>query len=175
VKRAQAAISSLGTALADACRTRRKEPVMPEGPLVYAAKFVCGYMPEPSQPAMEGPVEPGSYATAINLHNPSPKPVVFIKKAVLLFDASKPDEGFEVPKEPSERRRAELGPDWGTEIDCRDIREELLKGRAPQAPIFIKGWVVIETPVPLDIVAVYTVRSPGDVSIATDRVIPAQL
>jgi hypothetical protein len=61
------------------------------------------------------------------------------------------------------------------EIDCRDIREELLKGLAPQAPIFIKGWMVIETPEPLDVVAVYTVRAPGDVSIATDRVIPTQM
>jgi hypothetical protein len=60
---------------------------MPEGPLVYAAKFVCGYMPEPSPATDEGPVEPGSYATAINVHNPNTKPVNFVKKAVLPFDA----------------------------------------------------------------------------------------
>ena len=147
---------------------------MPEGRLVYAAKFICGFMPEPLQITQEGPVEPGSYTTAINIHNPHARPVVFVKKAVLLYNASKPDEAFEVRKPPGQRREAELDPDWGMEIDCRDIREELLKGQAPQAPIFIKGWVVIETPEPLDVVAVYTVRAPGDVSIATDRVIPTQ-
>jgi hypothetical protein len=61
------------------------------------------------------------------------------------------------------------------EIDSRDIREELLKGLAPQAPVFVKGRVVIETPEPLDVVAVYTVRSADGVSIATDRVIPTQM
>lgn len=76
----------------------------------------------------------------------------------------------------------ELGPDWGLEIDCSDIRNVLLeqpsRGPGPQAPIFIKGWVVIESPDPLDVVAVYTIRGPHEgsgVSIATDRVIPTRL
>jgi hypothetical protein len=143
--------------------------------LVYAAKFVCGTMPQ-LPPAEEGPVEPGSYATAINVHNPDPREVAsFAKKAVLLFNEAGKEEGFEVPKPPSERRGAQLGPDFGMEIDCRDIRLELLKGQAPPAPVFIKGWVVIESPLPLDVVAAYTVRAPnGTVSIATDRVSPTQ-
>ena len=147
--------------------------------LVYAAKFVCGSMPEPSQPTQEGPVEPGSYATAINIHNPSPREAVrFLKKAVLLFsEAEAVKEGrFEVPKPPSARREVQLDPDYGMEIDGPDIRQELLSGQDVPAPLFIKGWVVIESPLPLDVVAVYTVRGPnGAVSIATDRVIPTEL
>jgi hypothetical protein len=145
-------------------------------PLVYAAKFVCGAMPPSSAPAEEEPVEPGSYATAINVHNPDPaKPVAFLKKAVLLFSENEKEDGFEVPKRPGNQVREELEPDWGMRIDCRAIRQELLKGAAPAAPVFIEGWVVIETPAPLDVVAVYTVRSSsGEVSIATDRVVPAQ-
>ena len=147
--------------------------------LVYAAKFICGTIPE-LPPTREGPVEPGSYATAINVHNPNPRePVVFTKKAVLLFNVNEveKEENYETPKAPWERsyRREQLGPDYGMEIDGRDIRE-LLTGQAPAAPVFIKGWVVIESPLPLDVVAVYTVRAPdGAVSIATDRVIPTQL
>jgi len=147
--------------------------------LVYAAKFICGTMPE-LPPTREGPVEPGSYATAINVHNPNPRePVVFTKKAVLLFNVNEveKEENYETPKAPWERsyRREQLGPDYGMEIDGRDIRE-LLTGQAPAAPVFIKGWVVIESPLPLDVVAVYTVRAPDEaVSIATDRVIPTQL
>jgi hypothetical protein len=61
-------------------------------------------------------------------------------------------------------------------IDGPDIRHELLGGQAPPAPAFIEGWVVIESPLRLDVVAVCTVRAPnGAVSIATDRVIPTEL
>jgi hypothetical protein len=38
-----------------------------------------------------------------------------------------------------------------------------------------KGWLVIESAEPLDVVAVYAVRGAGDVCVATDRVIPTQL
>jgi len=147
--------------------------------LVYAAKFILGSMPQPPQPAEEGPVEPGSYATGINIHNPSPRQAVtFVKKAVLLFSETEAvkEEGFEIPKPPSERREAQLGPDYGMQIDGRDIRQVLLSGQPVAAPLFIEGWVVIESPLPLDVVAVYTVRAPnGTVSIATDRVIPTQV
>ena len=34
---------------------------------VYAAKFLCG---ELKREGRQGPVEPGSYSTAINVHNP---------------------------------------------------------------------------------------------------------
>jgi hypothetical protein len=104
--------------------------------------------------------------------------VGFTKKAVLLFsDTEVVKEGvYEVPKPPSRHLEVRLGPDYGMEIDGRDIRQELLKGQAPAAPHFIKGWVVIESALPLDVVAVYTVRAPnGTVSIATDRVTPTQL
>ena len=145
--------------------------------LVYAAKFILGTMPQPSQPAQEGPVEPGSYSTVINIHNPSPsEAVTFVKKAVLLFSENEAvKEGFEIPQPPSGRREAQLGPDYGMQLDGRDIRE-LLTGLAAPPPAFIEGWVVIESALPLDVVAVHTVRAPdGAVSIATDRVVPTSL
>ena len=152
------------------------------GPFVYAAKFVCGRFLGERQPAEEGPVEPGSYATAINIHNPHARTVTFVKKAVLLFVGTEEEKGFEIPRPPHRARTAELGPDWGMEIDCRDVRDVLLSDQpgvpGPQAPVFIKGWVVIESPEPLDVVAVYTVRAlaePGGVSIATDRVTATRL
>jgi hypothetical protein len=145
--------------------------------LVYAAKFVLGTMPQP-QPPQEGPVEPGSYSTVINIHNPSPSEGVgFVKKAVLLFSENETvKEGFEIPQAPSERREAQLGPDYGMQIDGPDIRQVLLSGKLVPAPVFIEGWVVIESPLSLDVVGVYTVRAPnGTVSIATDRVVATQV
>jgi hypothetical protein len=146
---------------------------------VYAAKFLCG---EWKERELEGPVEPGRYATAINVHNPHTDSVAIRKKAILLFDGSKPQDANERPLPPTRREEPvmrELRPDWGLEIDCRDIRETLLREPSgepgPPAPTFIKGWIVIETlsDSPLDVVAVYTVVPAGEqppVSIATDRV-----
>jgi len=144
------------------------------GILVYSAKFICGvFDPErlSDQPEVEGPVRPGSYTTAINVHNPHPQQVAhFRKRAVLLFEGSQRErqDEFEVPRPPRSIVAGALNPDFGLEIDCADIREQLLgtpSAPGPQAPIFIKGWVVIETPVetPLDVVAVYTAepRTPG--------------
>jgi hypothetical protein len=148
--------------------------------LVYTVKFVCGcFKPKERE---EGPVEPGSYTTAINIHNPNYCNVTFVKKAVLLFDASKKGhEGFEIPKPPNAPKIARLEPDWGMEIDCADIREVLLTqptgAPGPKAPTFIKGWVVIQSPEPLDVVAVYTARGldrDSGVSIETERVLPTR-
>lgn len=145
-------------------------------PYIYAAKFVCGCFQPGKGHAEEGPVEPGSYTTAINVHNPNYCSVTMAKKAVLLFNASEKDKAPEIPRPPYPTRTVELNPDWGLEIDCDDIRNVLLSG--PKAPIFIKGWVIIESPDPLDVVAVYTVRGLDEgssVSVETDRVVPTRL
>lgn len=125
---------------------------------VYAAKFMCGEL-KPGEVQEEGPVKPGNYQTAINVHNPSRLSVTFLKKAVLLFDSRRAVREFEQPRPPGQRFRASLFPDWGLEIDCPDIRLVLLGGIASPPPAFIKGWVVIETFTlgqPLDVVAAYT-------------------
>jgi hypothetical protein len=151
---------------------------------VYAAKFLCGDLKGGPATAAEGPVEPGSYSTAINVHNPHGFRVGIRKKAILLYDSRHPEQAVERPTPPVHRDCPvikELGPDWGLEIDCRDIREELLAAApgqpGPSPPTFIKGWVVIETlsDASLDVVAVYTVAPLGTkgqqpVSISTDRV-----
>jgi hypothetical protein len=148
---------------------------------VYAAKFLCGRLEGPD---VEGPVEPGSYSTAINVHNPHGHRVGLRKKAILLYDARHPEQAVERPIPPVHGQCPvikELGPDYGLEIDCRDIREVLLRtpsgDAGPPAPVFIKGWVVIETlaDAPIDVLAVYTVAPLGatgkqPVSITTDRV-----
>ena len=130
---------------------------------VYAVKFLCGtYTIGASGIIREGPVKPGNYQTAINIHNPNPNAsILFTKKAVLMFDSLNPPMDFERPMPPGKRLDAGLEPDWGMEIDCPDIRQVLLNLPPPpgQEP-FIKGWVVIEVkanrPLPLDVVAAYT-------------------
>jgi hypothetical protein len=131
---------------------------------VYAVKFLCGDLPAATTPSPdgEGPVKPGDYLTAINVHNPNPTNVAFQKKAVLLYRFGQHFEP-EQPMPPGKLVDAALKEDWGLEIDCADIRSKLLGGAVP-APTFIKGWVIIEVtgaqynvePRPLDVTAVYT-------------------
>jgi hypothetical protein len=152
---------------------------------VYAVKFLCGRFkgvqtPTPTSPpdSVEGPVKPGNYLTAINVHNPNSNPFKFMKKAVLMYRADQPPAELEMPMKPGEKVWTALEPDWGLEIDCLDIRKKLLSG--PSAPIFIKGWVVIEVlggqagqvdPLPLDVTAVYT--SHGYTQSATGAQVPS--
>ena len=103
----------------------------------YAIKFVCG--------RSDGIImAPGEYWTAINLHNPTSVPVRFKKKIAI-----------GLPKERlgpvSKFFDTKLGPDEAFEIDRNDIFEH-----ANTNLNFIKGFVIIETAVELDVVAVYT-------------------
>lgn len=103
----------------------------------YAVKFVCG--------KQDGNIlAPGSYWTAINVHNPSADSVVFRFKAALT--APNLEQG-----PISKFHRAKLGPDGALEIDCDDVRRlfDMEKG-------FAKGFIVIQSPSELDVVAVYT-------------------
>ena len=103
----------------------------------YAVKFVCG---KPQSPV----VAPGTYYTAINVHNPGERAVGFRKK----FAVALPDER---PGPVSRLFDAKLGPDEAFEIDCPDIMKHT------RARIgFLKGFAVIESNSELDVVAVYT-------------------
>jgi hypothetical protein len=78
------------------------------------------------------------------VHNPTERDVSFRKKVVI---AGRREE----PGPVSEFFDPRLGPDQALEIDCRDIREH-----APGGEDFLKGFVVIESDIDLDIVGVYT-------------------
>lgn len=105
--------------------------------LQYAVKFICGKSPGRI-------MAPGVYFTAINVHNPTEKPVAFRKKFAIALPLEKPGPV-------SQFFDAKLGPDQAMEIDCADILR-----RTQTAAGFLKGFVVIESDVDLDVVAVYT-------------------
>lgn len=156
--------------------------------IVYSAKFLCG-------PAFgEEGVQRGSYSTAINVHNPHSGTVYLHKKAVI---ANREDE----PRgKISAFRRVKLGPDEAIEIDCVDIdsllgyqqdvtrlstlsRETETGLTAPslQTTIrsvdslvrFIKGFVVIYSTAPLDVVAVYTASTTAGFSLDVEYLSPS--
>ena len=114
----------------------------------YAAKLVCGK-------STGKVVAPGVYFTAVNVHNPTYQPIdLRVKVAVAL-------PGLQSGPI-SEFRSAKLGPDGALEIDCPDIfNAEIFKFPEPIRRGFVKGFVVIESKVELDVVAVYTAVGSG--------------
>ena len=136
----------------------------------YAVKLVCGVL-HPTDKAPRHPLPPGQYFTAVNIHNPSRcDSVTFLWKVAVGLPA--PHVGTVSPF-----ADVTLGPDEAVEIDCPNVMEQL--GRAgTRPPEFVKGWVVIETPAELDVVAVYGgAEAPGrPVNVfSTERVCPRRL
>jgi hypothetical protein len=148
--------------------------------IVYSAKFLCG-------PALGGEgVQPGSYSTAINVHNPNNETVYLFKKAVI---AQREDEAR---GRISAFRKVMLNPDEAIEIDCIDIvrffgAEQETGVTAPSqqtqtalqittvrpvlsAVSFIKGFVVIYATAPLDVVGVYTASTPVGFSLDIEQI-----
>jgi hypothetical protein len=127
----------------------------------YAVKIVCGQVVASAAGGFT-PVAPGQYWTAINVHNPDKcKAATFRWKIVVaLPGATGPIPVFQKP--------VVLGPDMAMEID----NEQILHGSAPPLPPFVKGYVVLESDVELDVVAVYTGSNGpcGSNSFATERV-----
>ena len=121
----------------------------------YAVKFICG--------KSDGRVvAPGAYWTAVNVHNPGTNRIVFQKKFAIALPNEKAGPV-------SQTFRAVLGPDEALEID----REDILR-HSPMPADFLKGFVLIESHLELDVVAVYT-AAPVDGQVQTvelERVAP---
>jgi hypothetical protein len=104
----------------------------------YAVKFLCtSNIPGTSQTTTS--LLPGSYATVINVHNPNAAPVGFRMK---LASASGDISAF---------IKGDLKPDQSTKVDCSQLGEF-----GPQPIHGFEGFLVIESPRSLDVVAVYT-------------------
>jgi hypothetical protein len=108
----------------------------------YAVKFVCG------QALAERPaVAPGRYFTAINIHNPNPESAVFLRKYAFTLPNEVPGPIVR------DSLPLKLGSDQALELDClRILRLARVFIRSP----FAKGFAVIQSRLPLDVVAVYT-------------------
>jgi len=137
--------------------------------LQYAVKILCGpsgYRESPPTTYKPGVkpdprVAPGTYFTAINIHNPTDKAVaVRFKVAVALPGKSGPVSRFFDLK---------VGPDEAVSIDCVQLYEYF-----HAKPEFTDGFTVIESEAELDVVAVYTAAgATGRVeTLKTERVLP---
>jgi hypothetical protein len=125
----------------------------------YAVKIVCGEI----KPADNTPLAPGRYWTAVNVHNPDKcKDAHFrMKLGIAQLNLLSPVTQYLGP--------FALRPDGLFELDCPFIK--LMAGLAVfPAPAFVKGYLVIESDIALDVVAVYSGSAGTSNSFHTERV-----
>jgi hypothetical protein len=113
----------------------------------YVIKFLCGSAKSEGDLGWVQPVVEGEYMTGINVHNPSKKAVSFASKVA----ATKATIGVGLFREV----HVPMEPDGVREYGCVNLLSERVSG-------FTEGFMVIASPVELDVVAVYTARAPGD-------------
>lgn len=115
----------------------------------YAVKFICtSNIPGTSQTTTS--LLPGSYATVVNIHNPNSKTAAFrMKLAAATSTQADPPQITKFIKDA-------LKPDQATKVDCSNIRDFDIQ------PIHgFEGFLVIESSLSLDVVAVYTAANKG--------------
>jgi hypothetical protein len=134
--------ANLYTATTDP-RWRREMSEQPTTPSLrfvnhYSVKFVCG--------KSEGKIlSRGHYYTAINVHNPTRHETKIHRLISVALPAETPGHVVDLGL-------IELHPDESFEIDCPDIYR--LARMSPGG--LLKGFVILESEHPLEVVAVYT-------------------
>lgn len=144
--------------------------------LIYAVKFVCGEQPECG--CQCAPVQPGRYATEINIHNYGFKEVTVRKRFVPVVLAGAP-LGRE-PRVAGARGedRIVLPPQTATMDDCCRIAERLLGGESSAAMALTIGFLEITASGPLAVTAVHTaggLAAGGGVSMQVEQIIGRRL
>ncbi len=126
----------------------------------YSAKFVCGLQGIQTAPG-EPPVKPGNYATEINIHNYNYREVLVHKKVIVLVDRGQVVGREPQAQPPTKFVTTTVGPDYGMMDDCNAIWGLVFPTVAPPNPMpsFI-GYLVIISPLDLDVDAVYTAQAP---------------
>ncbi len=136
----------------------------------YAAKVVCSLL----TPHQDGDLARGTYRTVINVHNPTEKRVTFIDKVALSGAPGDPPSPFSVT--PFEKTT--LQPDGAVKFTCGDIAGFFCPINGVCVDFaFLDGFLIIKSPVELDVVGVYTARSvDGDVeSVDVETVQPRRI
>ena len=126
-------------------------PTAPNDGFEYVAKLVCGAQEDPKDMRLAK----GFYATTINVHNPNREVARFFKKLALTIPPGnqKPGRIFPIANDILEY-------DQALAVDCDDVARRLFGGVLP-AP-FIEGYIVIQSPLSLDVTGVYTTATVRD-------------
>lgn len=158
----------------EAITVSQAEPMKPSKTIKteyqYAAKVACSLL----LPHQDGSLARGTYRTAVNIHNPTNKEVTVAAKVALATQFGSEPGPFGV----TPFKEAVLQPDGAVGVNCFDIAGYFcpIDGVCVDFA-FLEGFLVIKSPVPLDVVGVYTARhTDGEVeSIDVEAVEPRQI
>ncbi len=136
----------------------------------YAAKVACSLL----LPHQDGTLARGIYRTIVNIHNPTDKKITIAAKVALATQFGSDPGPFDV----TPFKGAVLQPDGAVGVNCFDIASYFcpIDGVCVDFA-FLEGFLVIKSPVPLDVVGVYTARhTEGEVeSIDVETVHPRKI
>ncbi|MBL8496634.1 Kazal-type serine protease inhibitor domain protein [Nitrosomonas sp. JL21] len=136
----------------------------------YAAKVACSLL----LPHQDGTLARGTYRTLVNIHNPTNKKITIAAKVALATQFGAEPGPFDV----TPFKSAVLQPDGAVGVSCFDIAGYFCPINGVCVDFaFLEGFLVVKSPVPLDVVSVYTARhTDGDVeSIDVQTVQPHKL
>jgi hypothetical protein len=127
---------------------------VPQCAFTYSVKFICGVQPECGYAC--APVPPGTYATEINIHNYSMKPVEIVTRFVPLVLAGAPAGREPSSASPRVEHRITLPAQTVTMDDCCRIAE-LIFGDKPASPLpLTMGVLELTASADIAVTAVYT-------------------
>lgn len=148
----------IAAAVQEVIQMKPRKPCESDKPVrqrwTYTVKVVCG--------RSDGEIlSVGKYYTAVNIHNPGRKRAVLRKTISTALPGERAGRVVDAG-------RAALGPLESFEIDCPDLQHYLKQ----QGCCLVKGFLILESATPLEVVAVYTATgADGEVeSIHTERV-----
>jgi hypothetical protein len=149
--------------------SKRVQITVPACAFVYSVKFVCGVQSECDCECQ--PVQPGTYATEINIHNYSLNDVDLVKRFIPLVLA-----GAATGREPRVTKvraeeRVKLPRQTATMDDCCRIVERLFGAESASMPVTI-GILEITASADIAVTAVYTTSGlkSGGVSIDVEQI-----
>jgi hypothetical protein len=141
-------------------------PACPPTQVVFSAKFICGEQPVCGCECTA--VQPGRYATEINIHNYGTKAVAIRKRFIPVVLAGAPVGREPKVAGPRADDKMVLPPQSATMDDCCRIAELLFGGEtASPMPITI-GFLEITADGPIAVTAVYTATGLDGVGVCID-------
>lgn len=121
----------------------------------YAAKVTCSLL----LPHQDGTLAKGTYRTIVNIHNPGNKKITTAAKVALATQFGSEPGSFSV----TPFKKITLQPDGAVGVNCFDIAGYYCPINLNGNPVcvdfaFLEGFLVVKSPIPLDVVSVYTAR-----------------
>lgn len=147
---------------------KRVQITIPPCAFVYSVKFVCGVQPACGCDCT--PVQPGVYATEINIHNFGVRDVKIDKRVIPLVLASAPVGRAPKTAGPRATDSIVLKGQSATMDDCCRLAELLFGPNAPSPMPLTIGFLEITASAEVAVTAIYTASGESGLSLTVEQI-----